>query len=242
MATLDVLRRLAATPRGQFQFPELSHRTTIVGRTGSGKTVAGAWLLSNAQFHIQPFIVLNFKGEELFKKIERARPLDYSDAIPTKPGLYHMDVLGTDPDIIESWLWRVWKQSHVGLFVDETYLMPDIQAFKAILTTGRSRKIPVYALSQRPVRIPRFVLSEADFLLSFHMNDRRDVKTIIESIPPDSEAWEMDGRGGLARLSKFHSRWYDVGQDWSCVLAPVPDADTILEKFERRLTPRQRMI
>lgn len=245
MSTFDALQKLTKRDnrRDFFRFPDLSHRITLNGRTGSGKTQFGAWLLSNARFDLQPFVILNFKDEKLFHQIERARPLDYSDAIPDKPGLYHLAAPGVDPDLIEKWLWKLWNKANTGLFVDEAYLMPDHQAYKAILTTGRSRHIPTYSLSQRPVAIPRFVISEADFYISFNLNDKSDEERIREFTPGDHDTYLINRETKrLPRLSPYHSRWYDIGNDFSCVLGPCPDTNAILEKFERRLTPRQRMI
>jgi hypothetical protein len=222
----------------RFGFPTLSDRVTINGATGSGKTVAGAWLLSEARFDLQPFVIVNFKREKLFHAIERAIKIGYSDPIPTQPGLYHIEPLATELDKLEDWLWRVWHHGKVGLFIDEGYLMPDNSAaFKAILTTGRSLFIPVYTLSQRPVKLPRFTLSETSFYMSFRLQDRRDRKVVEEFTPEDHPIWRSD-----ERLPEYHSRWYDVGQDFSCVLGPVPDMAKILERFDMRLAPKRKMI
>ena len=233
--TLDILKSEEKPPPSPWRWPSLSDRVTINGRTGSGKTVFGTWLLSNARFDLQPFVILNLKREELFRQIRRAIPIDISEGVPKKPGLYHAEPLPTEPDAIERWLWGVWNNGKTGLFIDEGYLMPDFGALKAILTTGRSLQIPVYTLSQRPVRLPRFVVSEADFYAMFHLNDDRDRKTVSEFTPKDHDVWADMER----RLPPYQSRWYDVSQDFSCFLKPAPKIEAILERFEKRLTPRQ---
>lgn len=237
--TLEKLKAAARSPPQPFRFPTLEDRVTINGHTGSGKTVGGAWLLANAEFDKQPFVIINFKREKLFRAIKRAVPLEIDDDLPDAPGLYHMEPLATEEARLEEWLWRVWRKGATGLFIDEGYLMPrsgDSPAFKAILTTGRSLLIPVYTLTQRPVSVPRFVFSEATFYQSYNLNDRRDRK-IVEEFTPDDETWS-----GQTPLPKFHSRWRDQSEDFSCTLGPCPDTKVLLAKFDARLTPRQTML
>jgi hypothetical protein len=224
-----------------FQWPSLEERVVINGRTGSGKTHAGAWLLSEADFHKQPFIIVDFKRENLFKAIHRRKEIDLDDDLPASnhPGIYHMQILPTEIDALEKWLWRVWKQTHIGLFFDEGALLDrNSAAMKTIQVTGRALKIPVYTLSQRPVGLGRPIFSELNYYMGFHLNDSRDRDTVAEWTP-DYGVWE--GRQ-KERLPKFHSRWYDVGADFSCVLGPAPRAEHILQRFDERLRPRKRFL
>jgi hypothetical protein len=231
--------RKIATPERQFAFPTIHDRVVVNGRTGSGKTHAGAWLLSEADFHRQPYVIVDFKREELFKQITRREQIDLDDALPTKPGIYHMTVLPTEIDALEEWLWKVWRQTHIGLFFDEGALLDkNSGAMKAIQVTGRALCIPCYTLSQRPVGLGRHIFSEQNFYMGFHLNDARDRDTVAEWTP-DYGIWE--GRQKL-RLPKFHSRWYDVGADLSVELAPAPRAAHILQRFDERLKPRKRFI
>lgn len=238
-SVLDDLKRIARRPIAAAQgwrLPGLEDRVTINGKTGSGKTVAGAWLLSQARFDVQPFIVLDFKEEKLFNQIARIKRMTIDDALPSDPGLYLLPMIDRSSDEIEDWLWTVWRRGKIGLFVDEGYLLPDKQAWRALLVTGRSRKIPLYTLSQRPVKLPRFTISESNFYMLFHLNDKRDRKTVSE-YTPDNDVWNMD-----ERLKPYHSRWYDMDRDFSTVLKPVPHMDRILAEFDRRLTPRRTLL
>lgn len=224
-----------------FRFPDLSHRVTINGRTGSGKTVAASWLLSRAQFDKQPFIIVDFKGEKLFSRIEKRIELSLKDKLPTRPGIYHIKLLPTDETENENWLWKIWKHTKIGLFIDEGYLLPHdgrSKAYKAIMTTGRSRELPTYTLSQRPVGLPRHTFSEQDFYMCFDVNDDRDLDTISQWTPKDGIWADMDTN----LLPEFNSRWYEIGRRYSCILSPCPDEEKILETFDHRLTPRKRMI
>ena len=221
---------------GWFEFPSLEDRVTINGRTGSGKTHAGAWLLSESEFHKQPFVIIDFKRDIFFSKIDRLKEIDFGE-VPTKPGVFHLKALPDQTQEMEDWLWKVWKKTHIGLFVDEGYLIDkNSKAFRTILTTGRSLHIPVYTLSQRPVELPRFTISEASFYQSFNLHDKRDRDT-VEQFTPKEGIWGND-----ARLPKFHSKWYAVSADFSCLLGPAPRAEHILQRFDERLKPRKRII
>ena len=52
-----------------FRLPGGADRTVVIGPTGSGKTVAGAWLLSRQRFDRRPWVALDFKNEELWDAV-----------------------------------------------------------------------------------------------------------------------------------------------------------------------------
>lgn len=213
-----------------FRFPTFKQRVAIVGRTGSGKTQMGAWLLSQAPFHKQPYVIVDYKHDDLLNSSDRVREIDLSE-VPRKPGLYILHPRPDDDEGVEQWLWKVWGQEKTGLYFDEGYMIPDKGALRSILTQGRSKRIPVYMLSQRPSQITRFAISEADMFAVFHLNDKKDRERINQFTPPGF-AYE--------ELPEFHSKWYDVGKHFSTTLGPVPDGDTILETIEDRLKTKKR--
>jgi hypothetical protein len=232
-----------ASPESRFRFPDLSDRVAIVGATGSGKTTAGAWILSQAPFDKQPFVIINFKGEQIFRKIDRAVQLPV-DELPTKPGLYHMQPIpGDDDEALEDWMNKAWRSSYNGtpiaVYIDEGYLWPNVKnsrVLRKVLVTGRSLNMQLTILSQRPVEIPRFVWSETTIFQAFLMEDARDLKT-IEEFTPDDPIWRDSDMPKL-----YHSRWRDRKTRTSLTLGPVPDMSVILNTFDRRLTPRKRII
>lgn len=217
-----------------FRFPRTDHRTTIVGRTGSGKTYLAYWLLGKAHFDKQPYIIVDSKGDELLGASDRIKEIGLHDKLPSKPGLYIVHPLPHEDDELEQWLWKVWKQTHVGLYFDEGYMVPDKEALRTIYTTGRSRHIPVMLLSQRPLWVTRFAFSEVEFFAAFHLNDKEDEKRVKQFTPRD---FFKEGR-----LAKHHSRWYDVGDDFKAVLGPVPGAEILIADIEKRLEPKKRWI
>jgi hypothetical protein len=215
-----------------FELPRDDEHTTIVGRNGTGKTQFGAWLLSAQDLKAKPWVILDYKGEELLNSIPRIRQIDFKDA-PKHPGLY---ILKSRPDLeddTENWLWKIWEKENTGVFIDEGYMLPEIRkgAFSALLTQGRSKRTPVITLSQRPVRVDRAALSEASHLIAFDLNDRRDHKSLEEVVPT-----------GFMKnaVPKFHARWYSVKKDFTWIVKPVPDAETIVDAINTQLEPLKR--
>lgn len=225
-------------PAAHFRLPTNQQRVAIMGRTGSGKTQFGAWLLSQAPFDIQPYVIVDYKGDDLLNSIDRAVEIGLNE-VPTQPGLYIVhpeNGTARGEEEVEAWLWKVKTRGRTGLYFDEAYMLPNTRgqgALSAILTQGRSLRIPVIALTQRPAFIQRFVFTEADFMSIFHLQHHKDIKTIGEFTSPEAVG---------ERLADYHSRWYDVGQDATFVMRPVPDADTILETFHDRLAVKRKRV
>jgi DNA helicase HerA-like ATPase len=216
-----------------FRLPNLQQRVAVIGRTGSGKTRFGVWLLSQAAFDKQPFVVIDYKGDDLIAGIDRIKEIGPKE-VPKHPGLYVIRPLPNQNNDVEEWLWKIWQKERVGLYVDEGYTLPDKGAFQAILTQGRSKRLPVICLTQRPSWISRFVFSEADFYAVFHLNDHRDRLTVQAFTP--KERMNLNGE----RLAPYHSYWYDVGQDMVAMMQPVPDDAGILQRIEDKLKPKRR--
>jgi hypothetical protein len=216
-----------------FRLPGLSNRTAVIGRTGSGKTQFGAWLLSRMPLDKQPYIVIDYKHDDLLNSVKRVREIGLHEALPKEAGLYIVHPHPRETELMEKWLSRIWDRGRLGLYVDETYMVPDGGAFQAILTQGRSKHIPVIALMQRPVWVPRFVFSEAEYFAVLHIQHKVDRKKIEEVLP----AGALD-----ARLPEFHSLWYDVKRDQTFRLKPVPKAEIIREELNARLPALRRMI
>lgn len=221
----------------EFRLPARSQRVTIVGRTGSGKTWFGAWLLSKSPFDKQPYVIVDYKGDTLLRSIEGVIELDLKDKLPRRPGLYTVRPQLHQEDAMEDWLWRVWEKEKIGLYFDEAFMLPNSGysrrgALQAILTQGRSKKIPVISLVQRPSQISLFVFSEAEFYSVFSLNRRQDRKTMTDL----GDGLDAEG------LPEFHSRWYDVNKNRLFTLQPVPDGEVIVAEIEKRLEIKRRFI
>jgi hypothetical protein len=216
------------------RLPTSQQRIAIVGRTGSGKTVAGLWHLSNANYLTQPWVVVDFKTDEHINSIERAKYITVNDTAK-KPGIYIVQPEPGD-EALADFLTRIWERGNTGVYIDEGYMMSENKRVEkrmiSLLTQGRSKHIPMIVLSQRPVWMSRFVFSEADFYQVFHLNDDRDTETIGSMLP----------KGAYRKLPNYHSVYYDVGIDKLEYLSPVPDTDEILASFEERLRPVRKVI
>ncbi len=228
-------------PNKEFRLPRADEHTAIVGRNGTGKSQAGAWVLSKRDLRNQINIILDYKGEELFNSLERVREIGLGE-MPKKNGLYIIHAHPGMDDDVENWFWRVWERENVGLFIDEGYMIPSPEngGFQAILTQGRSKRIPVITLSQRPVKVSRFAFSEASHIGLFDLNDRRDQKTIGEILPSGFVEWvppEFDDE-----LPPYHFRWYNVKDNSRFVLRPVPSADEIVADIDGQLEEKKRWL
>lgn len=223
----------AMTDALPINLPGPSDRTIVVGQTGSGKTYAGVWLLSHQDIGRRPWVVIDYKREELFRKLGRQTfrsILTPASAAPSKPGLHLIQPFESDDDAMDAFLWRVWKRGGIGIYIDEGMMIPAGRgsAMRAILTQGRSKRIPVIALSQRPVEIDRYFFSEANFYAEFFLMDREDRKTLTRYTPfnPDEVP------------EPYHFYWYDGKKRKVDYLAPVPPEETFLGRI-RAQAPRR---
>ena len=226
------------------RLPNNSHRTTIVGRTGTGKTIAGLWHISNYDLENFPWIVFNFKGDEHIDSIEKARHLDDFDYVPKRKetGIFVLHPLPMDAERpsakekskVENYIWKLWERGNIGIFCDEGYMMNDNKAYITSLTQGRSLRIPIITCAQRPAWITRFAFSEADFIQCFHLNDQDDQKRVTGFTNLEYDDIET--------LGEHQSRWFDVGKNESYLFNPVPDMDRIREIFDEKLQSKKRFL
>ena len=219
-------RGASSSVASAFHLPKPSQHIAIIGRNGTGKTQAALWHLSKRNFDSMPYVVLDFKGDELVNSIDRARHIDLRE-IPRRPGVYivHPTPQDVDDGAVESFLWKIYERDHIGAWIDESYMLQKSRAFETLLVQGRSKRIPLTVLTQRPAWVSRYIFSESTFFQVFALNDKRDKQT-VEAIVPLS----FDDR-----LPDFHSHYYDVLRDELIVLGPVPDADEILGRIDERL-------
>jgi len=216
----------------EFRLPTKSNRTAVVGRTGTGKTRFGMWLLSTAPFDKVPFVVIDYKLEGLFAQTDRIKEIGL-DEVPKHPGLYIMRPTSFDDDAVEAWFLKIHARENVGTYVDEGYgIDRHSKGLRSVLTQGRSKNLPVIFLSQRPAWISPFVFSEADFLAIFPLTKPEDQKKIREIVPGDP--FEV-----LAALPPYHSYWYDVARNTGFNMLPVPGDDDILNTIEDRLKAKK---
>ena len=219
-----------------FELPGPTDRISIMGHTGSGKTQFAAFMLSHAPLDRMPYIIVDYKGDELLNDIPYLREIGYKDR-PKEPGLYIIHPRPDEQEQMEQFLWNIWERGKTGLYVDEAYMLPNAGptnrgAYVSILTQGRSKRIPVMSLTQRPRDVTRFHFTEANFYSIFHLQDKTDRKRVMEFVPANLEH----------RLPRFHSFYHRVKDQHTIGLRPVPDGDTILERFSDRLRPKHKLV
>jgi hypothetical protein len=200
---------------GGFRFAGGDARTTILGATGSGKSTCGLWMLAHQRLDLRPWIIFDFKRESFFDSIgfPPITALSLDAKPPKKPGLYLVAPRPGEDDLVEAFLWRIWEHENIGLYVDEAPLMPEgSNAFQACIQQGRSKRIPIIACTQRPVRVARGLFSEADFVAVYEVTDRRDYK-LIEGVVPAVMSEPVPWH---------HWRWFDRKRRLVLNMAPVP--------------------
>jgi hypothetical protein len=218
--------------------PDDTHRHAIYGMTGSGKTVFGLWCLSERSYDKKPWIIVDFKRDPLIKEIPNLNELDVDERIPKRAGLYVVRPHPGDVDEgkVTDFFYRVWAAEKTGLFIDETYMLKQFdRGLRAVLTQGRSKQIPVIALSQKPSWISPFIHSESEFKSVFFLQMPNDIERVKEWLP------DRDGNGDRVnpgRLPDHHSYWYGVHGREFAYLGPCAPPARVLEIFDRRKVRR----
>jgi hypothetical protein len=208
------------------RLPDETNRLAIVGATGSGKTQAALWHLSLRDIDRRPWVIYNFKRDRSIDGIPHAKPLEL-DSVPIKPGVYIAHPQPGQVDDVEKQMWEIWRRTGIGVYVDEGYMVgKKNDAFRTLLTQGRSLETPLIVLSQRPVWMDKFVFTESEFVQVFRLQHRKDRRNVEEFVPANLEK----------RLPEFHSYYYDVAANKVTVLKPVPDIAAIHHTFDVRLS------
>ena len=212
-------------PASQFRLPDRTQRISIIGRNGSGKTQAAAWLLSHAAFDKYPYIVVDYKYDALLNNVPRIKEIGLTSRLPKEPGLYIVHPRPHENEDVEDFLERIWEHESIGVYIDEAHMLPTKGAFQSLLTQGRSKRIPMIVVTQRPAWVSKFVFSEANFFWVFHLNDRQDRKRVEEFVPISMDE----------PLPRYNGWWYDTDENTIFRLKPVPARTTILETFADRM-------
>lgn len=214
-------------------WPGDTDRFVIVGATGSGKTQAGVYNLSRRNYTTKPWVIYDFKYDELINHIDGAQHISLTEPLPNKPGIYIVHPSPGDESGVDEHMKAIWAQENIGVYIDEGYMIPErSNGFRMLLTQGRSKRIPMIILSQRPVYMDRFVFSEANFFQIFRLQHADDIKNAQKSVPYDLSE----------RLPQYYSYYYDVGNNILKIHPPVPDADAILDTFDTRIPKMRKVI
>lgn len=218
-----------------FILPNDTQRLALFGRTGSGKTQASVWHLSQRRFDRMPWVVFNSKDDPMINDLPGTFDIDLSDRAPKSPGIYVCrDALASkeDKEQLDGFLQRCWARENIGLYFDEASDATGLPWFRRCLRQGRSRHVPMICVTQRPRWLDRYVWSEADFFQGFKVHLFDDKQTADQMVPGYARA----------KLPEFHSVWHDVKRGMSILLAPVPQRHVILDTFKARSPVQRRLI
>lgn len=216
-------------------FPNDEQRIGIYGQNGSGKTVAALWNLekrswSNANAaRPMPWTIIDFKRDRTIAQIPRLEELDVNASPPKHPGLYVIRPMPHETDEIEEYMFKMWENQRHGALFDEGYMIPRMsKAFKALMTQGRSLRLPAIVLSQRPAYLSPWMMSEMNFHQVFFLATPADKERMREWIPGYDGSLEKN----------YHSIYYDQDRHETTYLKPVPDEDEILNRFDMKMARR----
>lgn len=199
----------------------------IIGRTGSGKTQYGLWLLSLQNVDEMPWVVIDYKRDAGIMDIPYARFVE-PGYIPTSPGVYVVQPSVDAKEEMRDYTNALLDAENVGIYVDEGFMFADNSGLDAIFMQGRSKHIPVIICTQRPVLLSRFAFTQASYIQVFHVIDARDRKTIRGFAPIETDDYN---------LPDYHSYHYDVGRDKLSVFKPVGSMASIHARFRSKLEP-----
>lgn len=220
------------------KMPDDGHRHAIFGMTGMGKTVFGLWHLSRRSYDVKPWIIIDFKRDDVIAQIPRLEEISIHDRIPSRPGLYVVRPEPADADDghVTEFFYRVWRKENTGLFIDEGYMIKqNDRGLRAVLTQGRSKRIPVIALSQRPAWVSPFILSESEFKSIFFLQTPADIDRVREWLP---HANEHGKRVNPSTLAPHNSYWYCLTTREIRTFGPCPDEGEVLDIFDARRVRR----
>lgn len=214
------------------RLPDDTQRHGIVGQTGSGKTVAELWALEKRSWHKMPWTLIDAKRDPTIRRIPRLEEYDVRESPPKQSGLYVVRPLPDEEEEVNQLMWRIWQREKHGIAADEVYMLGRFtDGFQAIMTQGRSKRIPVIGCSQRPSFLNPFYLDGLDFHQVLHVPNPNDFKKLSKWIP------------GLQPTDRnFHSQYYDVARDELTYCSPVPDEEEILDRFDRKMPHRVRLL
>lgn len=223
--------------------PTDSQHHAIVGMNGSGKTYAAVHALSLRSYPTKPWLIYNFKNDELINEIPNATHIDLTEYPGKKDkGIYVVHSAPGDYDGIDAHFMQSYERENVGTFIDETYMVAKpgwfSTPFRYLLTQGRSKRLPLIILAQRPSWVDPFVFTEASFIQLFDLTTTKDWSTVNGHI-----------RGGekldFESLPVYHSYYYDAHAKKNdpnklVTMRPAPDKQSILDTFDRRNPERKR--
>lgn len=177
-------------------------RAALIGMTGMGKSELARHLLQPFE-HVHVFDEKNeikWPGYEIAKGIKAY--LQKANAVTLKfgprtfkyPRLIYRPTIAEleDLDVYNEFFRMIYLRGKTVCFVDEVFAVcphgrKSPSYFKAVLTRGRSKEITGLFATQRPVDIPKVVITESNQKYIFRLQDFDDRKRIEKCTGIDEE-------------------------------------------------------
>jgi energy-coupling factor transporter ATP-binding protein EcfA2 len=169
--------------------PGLTDRAAFYGQTGSGKTTLAKFLLELRPTRI---LVFDWKGLIKWKGYHRFTNLKPLVNANKPKSIYAPSIKEIrDHDFWEAFFQYAYKLGNCQVYVDEVYSITDGDDipdwYHACLTRGREKKVSVFSSSQRPVKIPQVILSEAEHTYTFRLQLKQDRQKVEQTTGLDAE-------------------------------------------------------
>jgi hypothetical protein len=197
-------------------------RAVVAGRTGSGKSTLGCWLLNRSQQH---WVILNPKWTKAYSALPDANILRGFNLGKMEKSIdkHRFTIINfngseSNPDFLDAVTSHLHERyENIGLCADELYSMHKAgqcgAGLTGWLTRGRELKQTFLGMTQRPAWVSKFIFSEADFISSMDLSLADDRKRM----------YEFTGDNNFQdRLDPHRWLWYDVGKDKIAKFGPVP--------------------
>ncbi len=198
-------------------------RAVFAGRTGSGKSTVGCWLLKRSPLN---WLILNPKWTAAYSELPDSIILstnkvrDLTDALKDHRFVIYNPPsnIASNPDVMDDLVMYFHENySNMGLCADELYsLHKNGQAGPGIigwLTRGRELKQSFLGLTQRPAWVSKFLFSESDYIGGMSIVLRDDRKKMFENTGKEEF---------LEKVEPYHWLWYNVAKDNLRCFGPVP--------------------
>lgn len=197
-------------------------RALLAGRTGSGKSTLGKWLINRSPGR---WVILNPKWTKAYNSLPDSYVVKKLDMREIDKSIMNNRFTIINPrssestaDNMDAFVQQLHDDySNIGLCIDELYTLHNNgragEGLLGWLTRGRELKQSFVGMTQRPKFISKFLFSESDYIAGMTLSLTDDRKTMYENTGK-AEFFE--------RLPEHDWLWLDVGNDNLRYFGPVP--------------------
>lgn len=172
-----------------------NEHVSIIGGTGTGKTVLAVVMLANRDNHI---VVLDTKGKFSFLGMVPDEDITYfytlkdlvSSDIKTKKAIYRPNINELDYVYYDKFFEWCYNRGNNIVVVDEAaqvcknaHSYP--KSYKDILQRGRELNVGIWSLTQRPSNIAPDIIAQSLHFYIFRLNNINDRKKVSNSAGQD---------------------------------------------------------